>query len=133
METLIGILAAILVVAFKVIEKKMNGASAHKPVVRPMEEVPSVTQIPRQELLAELLTKSEPVSEPEPTPVPVRQPVQQPVQQPQLRQQPELQPIQKPMTPPKKKVTEESDTKVRKEKIDPKKLVVYSEIMNRKY
>ena len=90
METLIGILAAILVVAFKVIEKKMNGASAHKPVVRPMEEVPSVTQIPRQELLAELLTKSEP----EPTPVPVRQPVQQPVQQQQLRQQPELQPIQ---------------------------------------
>lgn len=121
METLIGILAAILVVAFKVIEKKMNDASAHKPVVRPMEEVPSVTQIPRQELLAELLTESEPVSEPEPTPVPVRQPVQQPVQQQQLRQQPELQPIQ------------ESDTKVRKEKIDPKKLVVYSEIMNRKY
>lgn len=114
METLFGILAAILVVAFKVIEKKMNDASAHKPVVRPMEEVPS-----------ELLTESEPVSEPEPTPVPVRQPVrqpvQQPVQQPQLRQQPELQPIQ------------ESDTKVRKEKIDPKKLVVYSEIMNRKY
>ena len=117
METLFGILAAILVVAFKVIEKKMNDASAHKPVVRPMEEVPSATQIPRQELLAELLTESEP----EPTPVPVRQPVQQPVQQQQLRQQPELQPIQ------------ESDTKVRKEKIDPKKLVVYSEIMNRKY
>lgn len=131
METLIGILAAILVVAFKVIEKKMNGASAHKPVVRPMEEVPSATKIPQQELLAELLTESEP--EPKPTPVPVRQPVQQPVQQPQLRQQPELQPIQKPMTPPKKNVTEESDTKVRKEKIDPKKLVVYSEIMNRKY
>ena len=108
METIIGILGAIAVLIFKVIEKKMKDSA----------------QIPREheEVFPDL---REDVAEPEIVYVPKEKAVEVPKEKapaPTKRN-----------APPVKMQKEASESPDKKEKIDPKKLVVYSEIMNRKY
>ena len=108
METIIGILGAIAVIIFKVIEKKMKDSA----------------QIPREheEVFPDL---REDIAEPEIVYVPKVKPVEVPKEKapaPTKRN-----------APPVKMQKEASESPDKKEKIDPKKLIVYSEIMNRKY
>lgn len=112
METIIGLLVILLPVIFKVIEKKLQ-QSGPQPA---KEELPDLS-----ELFGEALAEDE---QPEPAPEPVRpvrraEPLPKPAEM--KRQTRKVKPIL--MEEPEKK----------REKIDPKKLVIYSEIMKPKY
>ena len=124
METIIGILGAIAVLIFKVIEKKMKDSA----------------QIPREheEVFPDL---REDIAEPEIVYVPKVKPVEVPKEK--AVEVPKEKAVEVPKekapaptkrnAPPVKMQKEASESPDKKEKIDPKKLVVYSEIMNRKY
>ena len=107
MEELIGILVLVVIFIIKVIDKKFSNASAKSaPGVDQREAFPTV----------ELEEDVKPVVYQMPKPEP----------------KPDLKPVAKSRAKAKQPVLQEDDKKTR-EKIDPKKLVVYSEIMNRKY
>lgn len=110
METIIGILGAIAVIIFKVIEKKMKDSA----------------QIPREheEVFPDL---REDIAEPEIVYVPKVEPVEVPKEKKKAPAPTRVKPT------PVKMQKEISKSPDKKEKIDPKKLIVYSEIMNRKY
>lgn len=99
METIIGILGAIAVLIFKVIEKKMKDSA-----------------------LSESKTESEPMRQ-----YRTLEDVFPEVNYDYVEDAPEPKVVQ--VEIPK----EVEPTAEKKEKIDPKKLIVYSEIMNRKY
>ena len=125
MEELIGIIVAVAVLIFKVVAKRMND-SADKPVrpaARPLYPEQGQPESVRQyETFEEVfpgldydyvieVPKVKPVEVPkEKAPAPTKR-----------------------NAPPVKMQKEASESPDKKEKIDPKKLVVYSEIMNRKY
>ena len=132
MEEIIGILVVVVLAIVKIIDKKFSSASA-KPApgaetheVFPEIEVEEAERpVYRQERMYPEFQRPEPVRKmPEHF---AGQPVVKPVDKPVAR------PAAKPSA---KKNTEsflkEEPLKTR-EKIDPKKLIVYSEIMNRKY
>ena len=116
METIIGILGAIAVLIFKVIEKKMQDSA----------------QIPREheEVFPDL---REDIAEPEIVYVPKVKPVEVPKEKAVEVPKEKAPAPTKRNAPPVKMQKEASESPDKKEKIDPKKLVVYSEIMNRKY
>lgn len=117
MEELIGIIVAVAVLIFKVVAKRMND-SADKPVrpaARPLYPEQGQPESMRQyETFEEVFPGldydyvTEVPKEKAPAPT-------------------------KRNAPPVKMQKEASESHDKKEKIDPKKLVVYSEIMNRKY
>lgn len=124
METIIGLLFIFLPVIFKLIEKKLQDSG-------------KTTQAGKIRELAELFEeKEESVYEEPETLVPVQDPVI-PIPEPEgepmgrIAQEKLKASVQKPskVTPI---LVEEPKTK-KKEKIDPKKLVIYSEIMKPKY
>ena len=122
MEELIGILFLVVVFILKVIDRKFSNASGKSaPRVGQREAFPTVVLEETEEEVKPVVYQR-PEPKPEPKPVPRPKPVQKP----------ELKPVTMSRLKAKQPVLEE-DTKKTREKIDPKKLVVYSEIMNRKY
>lgn len=122
METIIGLLVILLPVIFKSIEKKLEKAGNY-------EQAKKIQDLARQMSLEEESPVSEPVLKPEPVmPVMSVMPV---MDKPKVQK---VQPVQKVQKPSKKKDQPmvEKDT-VKKEKIDARKMVVYSEIMKRKF
>ena len=121
METIIGLLVILLPVIFKSIEKKLEKAGNY-------EQAKKIQDLARQMSLEEESPVSEPVLKPEPEPV---MPVMPVMDKPKVKK---VQPVQKVQKPSKKKDQPivEKDT-VKKEKIDARKMVVYSEIMKRKF
>lgn len=110
METIIGLLVILLPVIFKSIEKKLEKAGNY-------EQAKKIQDLARQMSLEEESPVSEPVLKPEPV-MPVMPVMDKPkVQKPSKKKD-------QPMV--------EKDT-VKKEKIDARKMVVYSEIMKRKF
>jgi hypothetical protein len=140
MEEIIGILVVIVLGIVKIIDKKFSSASGKpSPMAETQEAFPEI----------EVETPARPVSRHERMQQEYRGPEQmQPAQkaaehfagQPAVKQvhKPVARPAYKPVV--SKSVQKsasksflEEDVKKTKEKIDPKKLIVYSEIMNRKY
>lgn len=128
METIIGLLFILLPLIFKLIGRKLEKAGqAEKAgqlkelaeMIGGEDETPA-TQTWHTDPVFELEPELEPQPEPEQVaPVVVMEPVKQAAVKPSVK------------VKPKKVALEEK--KEKKEKIDPKKLIVYSEIMTPKY
>ena len=139
METIIGLLFVLLPVIFKLIGKKLEQAGQY-------EKAGKVREIVQEYLEPEPESESEDRALEEirqwlsresetPTPAPDVEPVRETVVREIAFE--EAAPALKEHQRPKKKKTpifmEEEPQKKNKEKIDPKKLVIYSEIMKPKY
>ena len=113
MEELIGILVLVVLFIVKVIDKKFSNASEKSP--QRVDQREAFPKVELRDTLEEVKPKVYHVQELKPrlTPVPKQKPLQRTI-------------------PKAKQILQEENEKTR-EKIDPKKLVVYSEIMNRKY
>lgn len=131
METIVGLLFILLPVIFKLIEKKLqqSGTAAQQETVR---QIKDLFEMEENDLTDEIEDDVEPeigdYVEPEP------KLVVNPVVEFLEKVEPQ---VVKPAAPAQKKRTapilmEEKDNK-KKEKIDPKKLVLYSEIMKPKH
>ena len=105
METIIGFLVGITILVIKLVAKKMDD-SAQTPV---KEVFPRVTPVEEEPMPYSMEYDDVFVAEQFPKNVEIQQEPQRPID----------------------KVKD--STPAKKEKIDPKKLIVYSEIMNRKY
>ena len=140
MEEIIGILVVVVLAIVKIIDKKFSSASA-KPApgaetheVFPEIEVEEAERpVYRQERMYPEFQRPEPI-QPEPI-QPVRKMPEHFAGQPVVK--PVDKPVARPAAKPSAKKNTESFLKEEplktREKIDPKKLIVYSEIMNRKY
>ena len=145
MEELTGILFVVAAIVFKVIEAKLKKAGkSQAPKVETREVFPEVTDqtesgLPKwlEDIQREMNTLApEPVAPAEVKPVeeaPAPKPAtitfeeaMKPMKKAPLR------PVNPAPAKVKKPILQEEEEKPR-EKIDPKKLIVYSEIMNRKY
>ena len=140
MEEIIGILVVVVLAIVKIIDKKFSSASA-KPApgaetheVFPEIEVEEAERpVYRQERMYPEFQRPEPI-QPEPI-----QPVRKMPEH--FAGQPVVKPVDKPVARPAAKPSASKNTESflkeeplkTREKIDPKKLIVYSEIMNRKY
>lgn len=131
METIIGLLFIILPLVFKLIEKKLqaSGKAGQAGKIRELADLFEESDESEQLEESAFETDSEPVAvpvtevpyKPEPVKVKAPEPVKTFVEgQKAVRRKAE--PV----------LLEETDTK-KKEKIDPKKLVIYSELMKPKY
>ena len=145
MEEIIGILVFVVLAIVKIIDKKFNSASAKPaPGAETHEVFPEIeveeTERPvyRQERMYPEFQRPEPI-QPEPIqPEPI-QPVRKMPEH--FAGQPVVKPVDKPVARPAAKPSAKKNTESflkeeplkTREKIDPKKLIVYSEIMNRKY
>ena len=128
MEELTGILFVVAAIILKVVEAKFKKASKQPaPKVQPQEVFPEVTDqtggLPKwlEDMERELRQSESQLESPGPQPEPV---VPAPV---------EVKPMKKVLVKPDRKPILKEQEKKTREKIDPKKLIVYSEIMNRKY
>lgn len=121
METIIGFLVGITILVIKLVAKKMDD-SAQTPV---KEVFPRVTPVEEEPMPYSMEYDDVFVAEPFPKNVEIQQEHQQEFQQ-EIQQETQQEP-QRPIDKVK------DSTPAKKEKIDPKKLIVYSEIMNRKY
>lgn len=129
METLLGLLFILLPFILKLIGKKLEKAGQPEAAAKMREIVNTVD--PEEEDTFEDLRKwlqPEPtvVEQPEELAAPVVKPLSPVVEENVVRQ------VSLPVMPAKKPILEEEPEKER-DKIDPKKLVVYSEIMKPKY
>lgn len=133
METIIGLLFILLPIVFKLINRKFEQAG-QTDKARQIKEIAEIFGAGEsQDELDELDELDEPVIvEPvKPEPVEVKAPE---VPQVHLWKAEATPAVRKPdVVRRKKPILEEADSQKKREKIDPKKLIVYSEIMNRKY
>lgn len=139
MEELIGILFVVAAIILKVVEAKFKEASkTQTPKVERRQTFPEMDDrtddVPEwlRDLVREEPVKAEPV---EPMPVEEKPVVKTaPVAEPAtILFEEARKPMKKaPVRPAKTPILKEEEKKT-SEKIDPKKLIVYSEIMNRKY
>lgn len=130
METIIGLLFILLPIVFKLINRKFEQAG-QTDKARQIKEIAEM--FGAGESQDELDDLDEPVIiEPvKPEPVEVKAPE---VPQVHLWKAEATPAVRKPdIVRRKKPILEEADSQKKREKIDPKKLIVYSEIMNRKY
>lgn len=130
METIIGLLFILLPIVFKLINRKFEQAG-QTDKARQIKEIAEM--FGAGESQDELDELDEPVIiEPvKPEPVEVKAP-----EVPQVHLwEAEATPVvrKSDVVRRKKPILEEADSQKKREKIDPKKLIVYSEIMNRKY
>lgn len=134
MEELTGILFVVGAIVLKVIEAKFKKAAKQPaPKVQPQEVFPEVTD--QTGGLPKWLEEESQMESPGPQPEPVKPaPVEvKPEPAPTITFEEARKPMKKvPVKPARKPILQEEEKKTR-EKIDPKKLIVYSEIMNRKY
>lgn len=134
MEELIGILFVVAAIILKVVEAKFKEASkTQAPKVERRQTFPEMDDrtddVPEwlRDLVREEPVKAEPVEE---KPVVKTAPVAEPAT---ILFEEARKPMKKaPVRPAKTPILKEEEKKT-SEKIDPKKLIVYSEIMNRKY
>ena len=117
METIFGLLFILLPVIFKLIGKKLEQSGKTGPIV-------------------EVLSETFDESSDEPAPEPVAKPVERPV----MEFKPEPMPVYRPpkveenvVRQTESSIQMEQKKKPAAEKIDPKKLVIYSEIMKPKF
>lgn len=131
MEELTGILFVVAAIILKVVEAKFKNAAkkdASQSQQRPVR--PKVTYT-TEEVPKWLRDLEQAELDPEPEPVEPKSVEVQPVVQPVTIS---FEEAQKPIKPIKAKALNQQDEEKKTgEKIDPKKLIVYSEIMNRKY
>ena len=123
METVIGLLMVLLPVIFKLIGKRLEQASEGKPEAvgadkAPMEDWTEKVRRHLEEPLRQTETYAQPMSDEVPEPVQKPEPKQVKMQ--------EKKPI-------KSKPILQEEVKKEREKIDTRKLIVYSEIMKPKY
>lgn len=147
MEELTGILFVVAAIVFKVIEAKLKKAGkSQAPKVETREVFPEVTDrtesgLPKwlEDIQREMNTLA---PEPEPVaPAEVKPVEETPAPKPTtITFEEAMKPMKKapvkpvkPVQPKAKKPILQEEEKKTREKIDPKKLIVYSEIMNRKY
>ena len=128
MEDIIYILLALAALIFKVVEKKLNSSGKKVSEPRPERET-AVDPQPETEFV-------------EAVPAVVRREPEEPVvREMPMRQEAPVKPAasrltmtpKKPKAPKTLKVKPAATSSVKPEKIDPKKLVIYSEIMKPKY
>lgn len=119
METIIGLLFILLPVIFKLIGKKFE-QSGQAATARKIREIAEMFG-EESDMTPEEFEPEESAPEPGPLPTPVEEPEYKPVQTP----------VKKPAPAPAP--TPESDQSAHKNVIDPKKLVIYSEIMKPKF
>lgn len=133
METIIGLLFILLPVIFKLISRKLEKAGQAEKAGRLKElaemiggeDEPPATQTWHTDPVFEL--------EPEPEPQPEPEQVAPVVVMESVKHVPVKQAAVKPSVKVKPKKVALEEKKEKKEKIDPKKLIVYSEIMTPKY
>ena len=130
MEEIIGILVVIVLGIVKIIDKKFSSASGKpSPMAETQEAFPEIEvetparPVCRQEQMQPAQKTAEHFAG-QPAAKQVHKPVARPAHKPVVSKS-----VQKPAS---KSFLQEDENKT-KEKIDPKKLIVYSEIMNRKY
>ena len=131
METVIGLLMVLLPVIFKLIGKRLERASEGKPKVvnaddAPIEDWAETVRRHLEEQLGQTETYVQPVPEEAPAPVPEPEPERKVVHEPVVKKAGKRKPI-------KSKPILHEEVKKEREKIDTKKLIVYSEIMKPKY
>ena len=121
METIVGLLFILLPVIFKLIGKKLEQSGKTGPI-------------------AEVLSETFDDSSDEPAPEPAAKPVPKPVEKPVAEFKPAPMPVYKPMKVEEDVIRQtetliqvEPEKKPAAEKIDPKKLVIYSELMKPKF
>ena len=117
MEDIIGFLVIVAALIFKVVGNRLDKAQTKG---KPAPDAAPAEVFPQQEIFKVPVKPQEQVTETK-ADVPVRQKKYVPVNEAQRQ-------IIRPAVKP---VVEKQERK--REKIDPKKLIVYSEIMNRKY
>ena len=122
MEDLIGLLIVVAAMIFKVVSNRLDKAG--KQAGKKDPETPASGSFDVKEWINEVLEEIE--DEIPVTPV-VRKPAFEENVARQTDRKPAAQPVQK------KPILEEPVQEQNKEKIDPKKLVIYSEIMKPKY
>jgi hypothetical protein len=120
METIIGLLVVLLPVIFKLIGKRLEQAGEQPSVLT--ENFPEIEQEKEERVLRAMPEVMSHDSVENPAPV-VR------------RKAPNVQPtkVAKPVKPVTKVLMAEAAAEKKKEKIDVKKMIVYSEIMKPKY
>ena len=129
MEEIIGLITLVVVFIFKIIGKKLESASGKpSPTVSPQEVFPELDTQDEEPDWVYTILKEESESEPEVAP----EPEVRPVSMPKTAYMPgSVEEVRRQVRQTKQILVEEE--KKPHEKIDPKKLIVYSEIMNRKY
>ena len=139
MEELTGILFVVAAIILKVVEAKFKKASkTQAPKVERRQTFPEMDDrtddVPEwlRDLVREEPVKTEPV---EPMPVEEKPVVKTaPVAEPAtILFEEARKPMKKAPVRPANALNQQDEEKKTSEKIDPKKLIVYSEIMNRKY
>ena len=116
METIFTLIIVLLPIIFKLIGKKLEQSGAQPQQSDEQEQIEDWAEVLRRHIEAQQV-EAEPAA-------PVQE---QPVQKPQPKQKRKPQPVK-----PAKPVLMEEEPK-KKEKIDTKKLIVYSEIIKPKY
>ena len=121
MEEIIGILVLVAALIFKVVGKKFNdaGGSEQEPL-RPEDMRKHIFA----EVMEEVMEEENPVDNMRPAKIP------EPVKRVQVVKAEKPKKLAKAEKKEEKIIEEEKPSR---EKIDPKKLIIYSEIMNRKY
>ena len=123
METIIGLLMVLLPIIFKLIGKRLERASEGTPGVVDADEAPIEDWAEKvRRHLEDQLGQTEAYAQPMPEVIP--EPVQKPVQETEKVRE---------KKPVKSKPILHEEVKKEREKIDTKKLIVYSEIMKPKY
>lgn len=132
METIIGLLFILLPIVFKLINRKFEQAG-QTDTARQIKEIAEMfgADESQDELDEPVIFEPEIIEPVKPEPVEIKAP-----EVPQVHLwEAEATPVvrKSDVVRRKKPILEEDDSRKKKEKIDPKKLIVYSEIMNRKF
>lgn len=132
METIIGLLFILLPIVFKLINRKFEQAG-QTDTARQIKEIAEMfgADESQDELDEPVIFEPEIIEPVKPEPVEIKTP-----EVPQVHLwEAEATPVvrKSDVVRRKKPILEEDDSRKKREKIDPKKLIVYSEIMNRKF
>lgn len=120
METIFTLILVLLPVIFKLIGKRLENAGTQPQTIDEQQPIEDWAEVLRRHIESQQQDESVPVTPVQDTPVQERV-------MPATKDQP-----RKPLYKPAKPILQEEDNK-KKEKIDTKKLIVYSEIMKPKY
>ena len=120
METIFTLILVLLPVIFKLIGKRLENAGTQPQAIDEQQPIEDWAEVLRRHIEAQQQEEAVPVTPVQDTPVQERV-------MPATKDQP-----RKPLYKPAKPILQEEDNK-KKEKIDTKKLIVYSEIMKPKY
>ena len=120
METIFTLILVLLPIIFKLIGKRLENAGTQPQATDEQQPIEDWAEVLRRHIEAQQQEEAVPVT-------PVQEPPVQEKAMPAIKVQP-----RRPLHKPAKPILQEEDNK-KKEKIDTKKLIVYSEIMKPKY